>query len=537
MPQTRSLTDDELLSIVDEPALKAKLTPEEKGRLSVLQRAASGDRGTGPVGRFIENAVSPLAQAPGMMLTAAQSLIPFTKGGAAARQELGKAITEPHAAQGHLAAQAFHEGRPAAALGHGVAAAVPFIGPAVASGIEQMQAGDVAGGAGTLTGIAAPFVAGPFVRGTAAALKGTALGEGLANTLDRSAVSRLTDQMVPKVGPNKTRLGNRAAEIAPQLLRDPELGAYSRTGLADKIAARVDQAKDGLDLATDARLVSQQVKTGPLVHQLDAEIQQLVAHPVEASSVTPSRQITASGSGGVFEAKTQAEPFGRAVEPAPNTTQIETLRRIKSELEALGPVAPYESVRRIRQAWDQVAKVKYSPTVSPDYLAKSGEATGASRGTAAMREALAQTDPASANAYATYHLYKTADDVAQAAEEAQRVRPNRGRGMMARTAGALIGAREGGIVGAGVGAIAAGMADRAAEMAPTFQIAIARRMAAVADALRAGDATEAQALLDRTLQKFPNVRTTLRITGKMTPAAAAASTSLAPSDADRPQEP
>jgi len=536
MPQTRSLTDDELLSIVDEPALKAKLTPEEKGRLSALQRSASEDRGTGPVGRFIENAVSPLAQAPGMMLTAAQSLIPFTKGGAAARQELGKALLDPSEAQGHLAAQAFREGRPVASLGH-VAAMVPGVGPAVASGIEQMQAGDVAGGAGTLTGIAAPFVAGPLARGGAAALKGTAVGEGIASTLERSAVSRLTDQLVPKVGPNKTRLGNRAAEIAPQLLRDPELGAYSRTGLADKIAARVDQAKDGLDLATDARLVSQQVKIEPLVHQLDAEIQQLVAHPVEASSVTPSRQITASGSGGVFEAKTQAEPFGRAVEPAPNTTQIETLRRIKSELEALGPVAPYESVRRIRQAWDQVAKVKYSPAVSPDYLAKSGEATGASRGTAAMREALAQTDPASANAYATYHLYKTADDVAQAAEEAQRVRPNRGRGMMARTAGALIGAREGGIVGAGVGAIAAGMADRAAEMAPTFQIAIARRMAAVADALRAGDATEAQALLDRTLQKFPNVRTTLRITGKMTPAAAAASTSLAPSDADRPQEP
>src|SRR5713101_1224115 len=169
MPQTRSLTDDELLSIVDEPALKAKLTPEEKGRLSELQRAASGDRGTGPVGRFIESAVSPLVQAPSMMLTAAQSFMP-TESGKAARQELGQTIIDPSVARLELARQASREGRPAAAVGQ-TAAAIPIIGPAVASGIEQMRSGDVAGGAGTLTGIAAPFVAGPLARGTAAAIK------------------------------------------------------------------------------------------------------------------------------------------------------------------------------------------------------------------------------------------------------------------------------------------------------------------------------------------------------------------------------
>jgi hypothetical protein len=527
------LSDDELMSVADDPVLKTKLTPEERGRLSQLQSA--GARSGGPVGRFVENAVQPLAQAPGMIATVGESLLP-TQGGAQARQDLGRSLIDPSVDRLNRAAQAHREGRPLDAAGN-VAAAFPVIGPAVAHGIDQMREGDVAGGAGTLTGIAAPFVAGPMTRalgrGTTAVLKGTTVGEGLADTLDASANRRLTDQMVPKVGPNKTRLGNRAAEVAPQLLRDPDLAAYSRTGLADKISARLDQAIEGLDTAANNRGVSQQVKTGPLVKQIDAAIADLTAQPVEASRVPrDQRPVPAATRNQQLDGLTgeltdgqafKSEPYGTSVEPAPNTAQLTTLKRMREEVAALGPVATYEAVRRIRQAWDQVAKVKYSPAVSPDYLAKQGEATGAATGTRALRQGLAETDPGSATAYAQYTLYKTADDVVQAAEEANRVRPNRGRGMVARATGAMIGAKEGGIAGAGIGAIVAGIADRAAEMAPTFQIAIARRMAAVADALRAGDTAGAQAIVDRTIAKFPAVKTGLKFSGKLTPAASVGS--------------
>jgi hypothetical protein len=526
------LTDEQLLSIADDPVYRAKLTPAERGRLSALQ---AGDRG-GPVGRYIENAVQPLAQAPGMIATAAESLLP-TAGGSQARQDLGRALIDPSVDRLAQAAQANREGRPAAAVGN-VLAATPVVGPAVAHGIDQMREGDVAGGAGTLTGIAVPFVAGPATRalgrGTTTALRGTAMGESLADTLDASANRRLVDQMVPKVGPNKTRLGNRAAEVAPALLREPGLSAGSRSGLADKIRAGTEAAADGLDAAADARLVTQQVKIPPLLHQLDAEIAKLTAEPVEASRSIPS--VTSPGgsqpAGNILprdiasgrmmpEPTIAARPFGQTVEPAPNATQLATLRQIRAELERLGPVAPYESVRTIRQAWDTVAKVRYNPATSADFLAKQAEATAAAKGTGAMREGLAATSPADATAYARYSLYKTADDVVQAAEEANRVRPNRGRGIMARTAGAMIGAKEGGVVGAGIGAIIAGIVDRAAEMAPTFQIAIARRMAAVADALRAGNPIEAQAILDRTIARFPAVKSGLKITGKLTPAMSA----------------
>lgn len=544
MDQNPELSDEELLSIADEPTLKAKLTPTEMGRLSQL-RAQGPDRGSGPVGRFMENAVQPLVQAPGMMATVGQSLLP-TEGGAAARQELGRSIVDPSVERLGMAAQANREGRPLAAVGNAVAA-VPVVGPAVAHGIDQMRAGDVAGGAGTLTGIAAPFAAGPIARGGVSALKGTAVGEGLANKLEsggiplpgmsRGANAMLVDQIVPKVGPNKLRLGNKAADIAPKLLRDPGLSAFSRSGLAEKITARLDQATEGLDVAADGRLVSQQVQTGPLLKALDQSIADLTAQPVEASAVpraanTPPAPTRAEQLGGITGELTdsqafKSEPLGQAVEPSPNAAQIGTLRQIRREVAQLGPVAPYEAVRRIRASWDKVAKIKYNAATSPDFLAKTEEATGAYKGTGAMRESLAQTDPGSAQSYETYSLYKSANDVVQAAEEANRVRPNRGRGIMARTAGAVIGAHEGGVVGAGIGAIAAGIADRAAEMAPTFQIAIARRMAAAADAFRKGDAPAAQQILERAITKFPAVKSGLKISGKMTPAATVSGLPLA----------
>jgi len=539
-----ALTDEELMTVADDPALRAKLTPDEMGRLSVL-RAAKSERSGGPVARFVENAIQPLAQAPEMLLKMGQGLMP-TEAGSKAREELVRGVTDPMVERLQMAAQAHREGRPAAALGN-AAAAFPVIGPAVAHGIDQMREGDIAGGAGTLTGVAAPFVAGPLARGGVAALRGTTIGEGLADMADASANRRMVDTIVPKVGANKVRLGNQATEIAPQLLREPGLSAYSRSGLADKISANLDSAIEGLDRAADNRGITGQVKTGPLLKQIDAAISDLTAQPVEASkaprttltppSVTKAQQVSGITGELTDGQVARVEPYGTAVEPAPNRAQLDTLKRMRDEVAALGPVASYEAIRRIRSSWDQVAKVKYSPAISPDYLARQGEATGAAKGAGAMREALAAADPATAQANETYHLYRTANDVIQAAEQADRVRPNRGRGIMARTTGAMIGAESGGAVGAGIGAMVATIADKAAEMAPTFQVAIARRLAAVADALRAGDTQTAQALVDRTVARFPAVKTGLKITGKMTPAMATGESAIPLAAQDQQKRP
>lgn len=412
-------------------------------------------------------------------------------------------------------------------VGHGAAGLIPVLGPAAAAAGERMASGDVAGGLGEGAGLVAPFGAAPAVRGATAAVKGAvnvarAVPAGadaldaLANLADRASTNRMVDVAGPKVGPNKLRLNNQIAKAAPDLVRDPELSALSRQGLQVKVAAKLDEAKAALDGASDSRLVSTQVRTAPLLNALDDEIGKLTATPVDASKVpqqrlTPPSVTRGEQVGGITGELSsgqvaKVEPLGQAVEPAPSGSQIATLKQIRKEVAALGPIAPYEAVRRIRQAWDQVAKVKYSPAVSPDFLAKQGEATGAATGTGALRDALASADPATAAANADYSLYKNANDVLRATEETERARPRVLRGIVARTGGAMVGAETGGMVGAGIGVLMGSVVERAAELAPTSKIIVARQLAKAADLLRGGNAAGAQAAVRETARLIPKLQ-------------------------------
>ncbi len=402
-------------------------------------------------------------------------------------------------------------GRYSEMVGHGAAGMLPVIGPAASAAGERMASGDIAGGAGEGAGLMAPFVAVPAVKGAVGAVRPVVQGvraaggadalDAIANVADRASTNRIVDVGGPKVGPNKLRLNNQLAKVAPDLARAEDLSALSRQGLQYKVEAKLAEATANLDGASDARLASQQVHTAPLVASLDAKIADLTAGPVDASQYpsskgTPTRADQLAGT--TDRPANVTKPAGQSVEPAPNAPQIATLRKIRNEIASLGPVAPYESVRRVRQAWDQVAKVTYSPAVSPDFLAKQGEAVGASQGTGAIREALAAADPSTAAANADYSFYKTANDVLRATEETQRARPRVLRGVMARTGGAMVGAESGGIVGAGVGALMGAMVERASELAPTSKIIVARQFAKAADLLRGGKAMEAQAVIKST---------------------------------------
>lgn len=501
-----------------------------ESELQDIFKQAGVDAGTapsarlGPISRFTEGALraNPITNGVDFL----SQLVTDPKAA-------GASVVNPSLDQLNQMIAAHKQGRPAAAVGHALGA-VPLVGPFVAGEVDRAQGGDLAGAMGALSWLASGPIKKGVGLGTDAVVAGAknvpavaGLMNSAADAMDATASEKLARIISPQTGPNKTRLGNAAVESAPGLLRDPELSAYSRGGLADKIRTRLDQAVDGLDVAADSRLASQQVRTRPLVVQIDKQIAELTAQPVEASAV-PRKQpgVTRADQISGAPGSPKTEPYGKSVEPSPNSAEIATLRQIRDEVSALGPVAPYESIRRIRQSWDKVAKVKYLPATAQDALKSQGDATAAAKGTAAMREGLAQADPTSAAAYQKYSLYKTANDVVQAAEEADRVRPSRGRGIMARTTGALIGAREGGAVGAGIGAMIATIADKAAEMAPTFQISVARKMAAVADALRSGDPVKAQAMTETIMQSFPAVKGGLRIVGKGTAMAGRASQAL-----------
>jgi hypothetical protein len=566
--------------------------------------------------------------------------------------DTGKAILQAQGAELGKAADNFKQGRYSEAVGHGAAGLLPLIGPAAAAAGERIGSGDVAGGLGEATGLLAPIVGPAAVRGASTAVRGGVAAvraipagadalDAVANMADRASTARMVDVAAPKVGPNKLRLNRQMAKIAPDLVRDPELGALSRDGLTAKVRAKLADATAELDDAAATRPPSAQVPTAPIVQALDDRIAQLTAQPIEGSRAVPSvadgtaavrevpldpgrqyalrwireemdalpftphnwsaaenltgnaggghynlapgaagapiyREIVGQGAYGIkatrgdviqaidnmLAGKTvkgklgdavvevadeladgkhqslmyttgpkpsatdvgsrvlaidsnkpaalpamQGRPLGQAVQSEANRPELETLAKIRNEVAQLGPVAPYESVRRIRAAWDQVAKPKYLPSTASDALKSQGEANAAMKGAGAIRDALAAADPVTAAANAKYSLFKSANDVLTATEETERARPRVLRGIVARTGGAMVGAESGGVIGAGAGVILGSIVERAAELAPTAKIVVARQLASVADLLRGGNAAAAEHTLRTIARKLPATRT------------------------------
>lgn len=393
----------------------------------------------------------------------------------------------------------YAQGRYSEMVGHGAAGLLPVLGPAAAGAGERMAAGDVAGGAGEAAGLLAPLGAVPAAkavsRGVAGAARAVPGGrsalEAVANMADRAATDRLVDVAGPKVGPNKMRLNNDLNRIAPDILRDENLSALSRQGLQVKVEAKLADATAALDDASNARLSARTFETQPILDDLMAKRGRLTSQAVEGS------RLNLSGS-----------PIGQDVVPGPNAGRVAQIDQAIAEVKQLGPVARYEPLRRIREAYDGPAKTVYSPSMTADYLAKRGESLGAADVTGVLREKLASMDPETAAANADYALYKTANDVLKATDETERARPRVGRNIVARAGGAVAGAQTGGVPGAIAGAVLGQMVERAVQLAPTMKIIVARKLASIADLLRAGKAVEAQAAFQQTrtlLQKAQKV--------------------------------
>lgn len=182
-----------------------------------------------------------------------------------------------------------------------------------------------------------------------------------------------------------------------------------------------------------------------------------------------------------------ARPLGADVVPTPNRMRVQQIDQAINEVKQLGPVARYEPLRRIREAYDQVAKVRYAPSITADFLAKQGEASGAADVTGVLRERLAAMDPRTAAANADYSLYRKASDVLDATAEVERTRPRMGRQIMARLTGTLAGEHAAGIPGAIVGYVLGPIVDTAMSAGLTTKLQTARVMNGLAQAIRQGN--------------------------------------------------
>lgn len=169
------------------------------------------------------------------------------------------------------------------AVGRAAAGAVPLIGPLAASMGERAGAGDFAGAAGGATGLMAPLGLRPALQAARRVAPARA-----AATLEKGAASRVVDVMAPKIGPNKTRFGRMAEDVAPVIAKDSDLAAWSREGLHEKVGARLSDAETALDAAADARLSARTFPTKPIIDGLLEKRRALTSEAVVGSRPIPS---------------------------------------------------------------------------------------------------------------------------------------------------------------------------------------------------------------------------------------------------------
>lgn len=414
--------------------------------------------------------------------------------------------------QATKAREAFGEGRYSESLGHGIASAVPVLGPAAAAAGERIAGGDIAGGLGEAAALGA-LSSPSLIRGaakTARAAIPAGARESLAGALDRGAAERVAGVMRPEIGPNKNRFGNIAADVAPELLaRGNMRGLWSREGLHGTIQDGLSNAERLLDEAANARLSARTFSTQPIIDALLERRRRLTAETVEASKAipgfigeggrpNPSRIVRDIPTGRMKpELGKQARPFGEDVVPAPNRARVAQIDQALAEIRQLGPQARYESLRRIREAYDGPAKAVYSPSMTADYLSSQGGKLGAADVTGVLRESLARFDPATSAANAEYHLFRSADDVLRATAEVQRTRPKVGRAIMARLTGVFGGSQAAGAPGAVAGFVLGPTLETAVSSGFTTRLQTARLMAGLADAIRNGNVQSAATIAAR----------------------------------------
>lgn len=376
----------------------------------------------------------------------------------------------------------YDQGRYVEAAGHALAGALPLVGPAAANIGEDIGAGNVAHGLGAATGLIGTIVGPELVAKGVSKIQTTGRAERVAAALDKKAGEMVAKTISPQLGPNKARFSQMAKDVGPEIAAEPRMGALTIKGLAAKIEDRLGQAADALDEAAAARNPGAAYPTGPILESLQKAKQSLMAEAVKAETLTPE-----TVGAGMVKRK-MGVPIGSDVMPTNNALRASQIDQAMAEIQKLGPVARYDSLKQIRQSYDKVAKIKYSPSVTADFLKRSEEASGAADAAGAIREALAEFSPQTAAANRDYAIWKKADTVMKAAEEVQRARPTIGRMIIARMGGTMAGHAVAGGLGEIVGFVLAPLLDNAASAVNVGRkIMYARVLSDVAVALKSGN--------------------------------------------------
>ena len=388
-----------------------------------------------------------------------------------------KAVTEPvstienigaaHKALYDKAAESFKSGDYVNGAVHGLNMLIPLVGPQIDALAERGASGDTSGMLGGAVGL------GLALGGPKAAVAGvkalskvpSVLPTAVADAADAASTKRIVDVIAPKVGANKAKFVAMAAKAAPALARDPDMMAMSRQGLIENVASKMDKIGSEMDAVNAARPQGLSVPVSQVVADLERQ---------------KARYATSIGKVG--------DPY---------KGQVEQITQAIKDVQSHGQTITYDDLKTLRQAYDQRGKPKYSPAVTPGYDQVQATAQGAADAASAMRNRMAQMDPAMKGPNADYHLYKGVQDVLRATEETEMGRPTRGREIMARTAASVAGEAAGGVKGAVAGWLVGPFIDSALQSGVTTKIGTARALAQLADAIRAGKTAQVNSTLYR----------------------------------------
>lgn len=383
-------------------------------------------------------------------------------------------MVDASAQQFGAAREAAQQGRYSEMLGHGAAAVLPVVGPAAANAGEQIASGDIAGGLGASAGLIAPFAVAGAARGRVAAQARA----GVPAALEREAAQQVSQRVL---APGSVKFKGKAEAVAPEILRrGMKGGREDLRGAAEEGMAAAGQQIDDVIAAGGGP------KAGVIVDPVIAQLQRRI------DDLTVNGEAIKGAEGRVAGLRARIEQLQRVSVPA----------RQRPGMTAPGqvPTSPryalsFEDVRKIRDEQYRLAEEArgYERMGNPHM---SDEGFAARETGSAIRQELANLSPDLAAANADYTFFKTLGDVLDPAQGRPKVSaPSQGITGGAATSGAVAGALAGPKAAFVLGVVRPWIQRMRSE--PAWQLADAHSKMQLAEAIRRGDLTTAQALMTR----------------------------------------
>ena len=404
------------------------------------------------------------------------------KGPLGATVDAGKALLGAQVGEGVKAAQLAKQGRYVEAAGHGLAAALPILGPAAAAVGERAASGDVLGSIGEGGALIVSAAPTSVAREALGAARSLGIAEPIAKTAESIGAKRVASLMQEKGATSKNiGLRTKAETIAPDVLANLDDTNATRQGFVQQLANHLERQEGNLDTQTHKLLSGSGGQPVPLSTKL---LEATLEDRLDAITSNPTKVLSTG------------EPV---VNETARAAQIQdALARIRK---VAGPqqIIDYGELRKIRADFDKTARAgkQYHPAVTHNYDEVMRPAEGAADVTGAIREFLSAEHPELAEANSQYALAREAHDLAKRAEEVRAARPGAGRDltmkMLGFGGGALLGHD---VTSAVAGALIAPAVDAGLRAGPTMKVVIARAMQQVSKALRTGD----PASLDKALK-------------------------------------